>query len=118
MTTMMKCACPGCRKVLDAKSEHAGRAVRCPGCQKVFKLPAAKAAVQVPERVHGLRARWRVAIADLCRNLWHLQHPKSLRFDVFIRRVAPPMMSAVRHACGVVPYSPARPERYWKTDTV
>ncbi|MFN5330649.1 MAG: serine/threonine protein kinase [Planctomycetota bacterium] len=49
MTIMMKCACPGCRKVLDAKSEHAGRAVRCPGCQKVFKLPAAKAAVQVPE---------------------------------------------------------------------
>ena len=35
----LKCACPACKKMLETKPEHAGKAVRCPACKKIFKLP-------------------------------------------------------------------------------
>jgi len=45
----MKCACPGCKKVLDTKPEHAGKAVRCPSCKKIFKLPSTPAGPKTSE---------------------------------------------------------------------
>lgn len=48
--TDLKCTCPACQKILDARPEHSGKAVRCPGCKKIFRLPNISSASKSPEK--------------------------------------------------------------------